>query len=666
MPKNAPAEDRPTVTFSSGRTQQDGFAFSSQPDSPPDLRLLHYNDVYHLDPSSAEPKGGIARFITAVNQYRSKDRFRGEPELITLFSGDAFNPSLESSVTKGEHMVPVLNSIGTDCACVGNHDLDFGVKQFEHLARKCNFPWLLANVLDPALGDDVPLGNAKRTHLLTASNGLKVGLIGLGEREWLETINSLPPNLIYKSATETAKQLVPGLREAGADIVICVSHQREPNDDKLARQTDGLFDLILGGHDHFYAHSFINDTHVLRSGTDFKQLSYIEARRSTTRPGRWDIDILRRDIVSSIPEDAEALRMTSALTDKLKHQLCKPVGWTAAPLDARFSTVRMKESNMGNFVCDIMRNYHHADAALMAAGTIRGDQIYPPGVLRVRDITNCFPFEDPVVVIRVTGTQLREALENSVSMYPAQEGRFPQVSNLEFEFDPSKASGARVNWVKLGGAPLEEEKKYVLATRGYMARGKDGYDSLLVEPEGGTAEELISEENGILISAMLRQYFMGLRTVGQWKNLSEHWVKVASECTTPIETRKNPWGATAPGSKPEQDAAQPKTGADSKSWSQWMRKRLGLDARPAELDEEEDDGDEKGGKGILQDADELASVDLELLLMRKFFGRWAKKIGVFGKAVDPLVEGDFSVDWTRVIAPVLEGRIKMVGAQTGY
>ncbi|CRK25202.1 hypothetical protein BN1708_018150, partial [Verticillium longisporum] len=79
-----------------------------------------------------------------------------------------------------------------------------------------------------------------------------------------------------------------------------------------------------------------------------------------------------------------------------------------------------------------------------------------------------------------------------------------------------------------------------------MARGKDGYDSLLVEPEGGTAEELISEENGILISAMLRQYFMGLRTVGQWKNLSEHWVKVASECTTPIETRKNPW-ATAPG-----------------------------------------------------------------------------------------------------------------------
>ena len=46
--------------------------------------------------------GGIARFQTLVNYYRNDARFRGQPELITVFSGDAFNPSLESSVTKGE------------------------------------------------------------------------------------------------------------------------------------------------------------------------------------------------------------------------------------------------------------------------------------------------------------------------------------------------------------------------------------------------------------------------------------------------------------------------------------------------------------------------------------------------------------------------------------
>jgi 5'-nucleotidase len=95
------------------------FEPESSPTTPPDLRLLHYNDVYHVDASSAEPVGGISRFQTLVNYYRNDEKYKGQPELLTFFSGDAFNPSLESSVTKGAHMVPILNGIGTDVACVG-------------------------------------------------------------------------------------------------------------------------------------------------------------------------------------------------------------------------------------------------------------------------------------------------------------------------------------------------------------------------------------------------------------------------------------------------------------------------------------------------------------------------------------------------------------------
>lgn len=121
----------PQVTFASGRVDDGGSA-----DSPPDVRIIHYNDVYHLDPSSAEPVGGLPRFITLCREYQEGKQYEGQPEALTLFSGDAFNPSLESSVTKGQyescnwlqwytdeslgqHMVPVLNMIGTDCACVG-------------------------------------------------------------------------------------------------------------------------------------------------------------------------------------------------------------------------------------------------------------------------------------------------------------------------------------------------------------------------------------------------------------------------------------------------------------------------------------------------------------------------------------------------------------------
>ncbi|UNI20523.1 hypothetical protein JDV02_006602 [Purpureocillium takamizusanense] len=570
---------------------------------------------------------------------------------------------------QGRHMVPVLNSIGTDCACVGNHDYDFGIKQFEHLASKCDFPWLLANVLDPALGDNVPMGNAKRTHMLTTSNGIKVGLIGLGEREWLATINSLPPNLIYKSASATARELVPQLRAQGADIVICLSHMREPNDNKLAEQTDGIMDIILGGHDHYYSHSFIKGTHVLRSGTDFKQLSYIEVRRKGDGGG-WDFDIWRRDVTSDVAEDEHAAQLVRDLTSKLQSSLSRPAGWTATPLDARFSTVRTRESNIGNFVCDVMRRYHNADCALMASGTIRGDQIYPPGAVRIKDIVTCFPFEDPVVLLRVKGQAIWDALENSVSTYPALEGRFPQVSRIEFEFDPRKERGKRLNWMKIGGEPCEPQRKYTLATRGYMGRGKDGYMSLLVASEGGEAEELVDEENGILISTMLRQYFMGLQTVGRWKKLPTHWVGVAEEADVP----KSPSSprtdrSAAAAALPAQ--AHKEVESSSEPWREFLLRRLGLRKEP--LDDDEDDhfdphrdtpssgsGSGSGNSNGEESDSTDDKMDVQILLMRKFWARWAARAGVKSCVCDS-AQGDCTVDWTRVIAPCVEGRIRMVG-----
>jgi 5'-nucleotidase len=103
--------------------QQEGesitYAPQDVPDRAPDLRLLHYNDVYHVDAASAEPVGGIARFMSLVDYYKNDAKFKGQPELLTFFSGDAYNPSLESSVSRGSHMVSILNNIGTDVACVG-------------------------------------------------------------------------------------------------------------------------------------------------------------------------------------------------------------------------------------------------------------------------------------------------------------------------------------------------------------------------------------------------------------------------------------------------------------------------------------------------------------------------------------------------------------------
>ncbi|EAU39585.1 conserved hypothetical protein [Aspergillus terreus NIH2624] len=642
--------------------------------TPPDLRLIHYNDVYHVEPGSAEPVGGVPRFQSVVNYYRSDPRFAGQPDILTFFSGDAFNPSLESTVTKGRHMVPFLNKVGTDVACLGNHDLDFGVAQLRHLRSQCKFPWLLANVLDPALGQDVPIANCERTWMLTSSNGIKVGVIGLGEREWLGTINSLPPDLIYKSASKTAIELVPRLREQGADIIVAVTHQREPNDYKLAENVPpGLIDIILGGHDHFYGHAVINGIHVLRSGTDFKQLSYIEAWRKIDGPG-WDFSIVRRDMVRSIPEDPATVALVARLTSSLKAKLEKPIGYTVRALDARFSTVRQRESNLGNFVCDLMRFYYGADCAMMAGGTIRGDQIYPPGILRLKDVLNCFPFEDPVVLLRVPGSALMDALENGVSQLPALEGRFSQVSNISYGFTPSGPPGSRVNWAKVGGHPIEYDRKYLLATRGYMGRGKDGFASLLVQSAGGEIEEVVDEESGVLVSTLLRQYFLSLRVMGKWqrwsKSMARHWTTVHKNF------QSNGWvkPPSADGSpiseKPPIRLQRPGLERTKKYfyYGRYGETEAAENGQQAGENDEDMDSDSDSDPEILTTpqpttnyvtlpARTAAEEERRLRLARRALRKWMHRAGLHPATLNDVEELSYTPTWTQGISPRLEGRI---------
>lgn len=480
----------------------------------------------------------------------------------------------------------------------------------------------------------------------------------------LDTINSLPPNLIYKSASQTANELVPALRAQGAQIVIALAHAREPSDFKLAEKTStGLLDMILGGHDHFYAHHVVNGTHVLRSGTDFKQLSYIEARRKEDGQPGWDFEIIRRDVTRAIPEDDDTVKLVDKLASSLKGKLEKPIGYTAVPLDGRFTTVRTRESNLGNFVCDLMRHFYDTDCALMASGTIRGDQIYPPGVLLLKDILNCFPFEDPVIVIRVKGTAILEALENSVRLVPALEGRYPQVSNIQFKYNPFLASGSRVLWAKIHGDPLQPERTYTMATRGYMGRGKDGYDSLLVRSEGGHCEEIVSEENGILISMVLRQYFMSLKVLGKWArwspSLHRHWdgvngrLHAGGKVRQPGDMRKGVKHSRTGSVRAHAEKA--KTEVDGKL-----------------VDSDTDDEKEVEYDGLASSVTSIGSVEDEtrrkMHIARKFTRIWMDLAGIERRDVDMVgaINSQGSLPhWTHGIAPKLEGRILVEGDDEG-
>lgn len=83
--------------------------------------------------------------------------------------------------------------------------------------------------------------------------------------------------------------------------------------------------------------------------------------------------------------------------------------------------------------------------------------------------------------MKATGQQLINILEDSVSMYPALEGRFPQVSGIKFKFDAQKPKYERViaSSIEILGKKFDLEEVYAVATVDYLSSGKDGYKSFL-------------------------------------------------------------------------------------------------------------------------------------------------------------------------------------------
>jgi hypothetical protein len=79
----------------------------------------------------------------------------------------------------------------------------------------------------------------------------------------------------------------------------------------------------------------VNGIPILRSGSDFQQLSYIEARKKAI--GGWTFSIERRDITSSVPEDPVTKDIVTGLSGSLQKKLQKPIGYSSVDLDARFS-----------------------------------------------------------------------------------------------------------------------------------------------------------------------------------------------------------------------------------------------------------------------------------------------------------------------------------------
>ncbi|KDQ13838.1 hypothetical protein BOTBODRAFT_33278 [Botryobasidium botryosum FD-172 SS1] len=473
-----------------------------------ELVVYHFNDVYHINQPTL-----LARFSHV---------FKNASDCLTVFSGDAIGPSLESSVLKGEHIIPVLNHLGIDIACYGNHDFDLGEERLVELSEKCNFPWLLSNAVN---GEGKLLASA-RDYAVRDYRGYKIGFFGLAGTDWPSNCQNLPRGTRITDPVEAARRVSNTLRQTEhVDLVIAVTHMRLEEDIIVSEACRDEVDLILGGHDHdIMIHgdrvTLVNDdaegsVRIIKSGTDFRSYGVVRLAVSRTK-GRARIEKVRvhheRDLSlhNKHPEDAEIYPILSAVQQRIDTISSSRLLRTRSPLDGRTSCIRNMETNLGNLLADAVRAYHGTDIAFVNSGGVRCDRILPEGELTVRDVIDIVPFDNPFVVKRLSSRLLLQGLENSVSD-SRTDGRFLQLSGLSILVDLRRREGSRIlsamlpSGVHLGpdGDNNGGEETYTVAMVSFIGDGFDGYTFFK------DAETLVGVEAGVTDTSLMLRILRG-------------------------------------------------------------------------------------------------------------------------------------------------------------
>ena len=454
------------------------------------LTFLQINDHYVLGPVDDGRRGGMARLATLVREVR-----RESPNTVFVLAGDFLSPSVESTFLHGAQMVAALDAIGLDFATFGNHEFDFGAAVLVARMKESKFRWLSANVVDRSSGR--PFGGALPDALLTLG-GLRVGFFGLTTAEAAHT--SRPgPDIVFTSPLAAGKEAVARLRAQGALVVVGITHQDMADDKTLAAA--GGVDLILGGHEHDPLVAEEGTTLITKGGSDARYLVQVDLW--LTRQGKLVERSWRyREVSRRVAPDPAVEALVRAYATRLDRELNVVVGRTAVELEARGPFLRTRETNLGDFVADLLRERLEADLAFVNGGAIRTNRTVPAGPLTKRDIRGLLPFTDVVMKLELRGRDVRTALEHGLAQTDREGGGFLQVSGVRLVWDPRRAAGQRLVSVAIGGRGLQDETTYTVAVPSYLVRGGDGYTAfargrvLANESSGPEVAQLVMDAIG--------------------------------------------------------------------------------------------------------------------------------------------------------------------------
>jgi 5'-nucleotidase len=430
---------------------------------PAVVTILHFNDVYEIEPVEGGHFGGLSRVATVLKELK-----RTHAPVFSVLAGDYLSPSaigtavVDGQPLGGRQMVDVLNAMGLDWATFGNHEFDVPEAGFLSRNEQSAFHLVTSNVTDingrlfpkTVRSAIVPLRAGGRT--------VRIGLIGL-------TINAnLQPWVHYAPPIESARAAIAELN-GKVDAVIAVTHQALADDAMLVTQVPEI-DLVLGGHEH--------ENWFIRRGPGLAPVVKADANVRTiaivtltfpARKGRPSVASRLQVMDDSIRKDpaveAVAQKWTTAAFDAFRKSGFMPervVTVTNEPLDGREATVRNRPGRLTDLItAGFAREAKDVQVAILNSGSVRIDDVIPPGPVTEYDTIRILPFGGKVARATFDGALLASVLDTGLKN--AGIGGFLQTWG-------AKRDGDR--WL-IQGMPLDPAARYRVALTDFLLSGRE-------------------------------------------------------------------------------------------------------------------------------------------------------------------------------------------------
>ncbi|WP_438351766.1 5'-nucleotidase C-terminal domain-containing protein [Paenibacillus sp. FA6] len=452
-------------------TREEAAAILAKLIANPDFKVITVfatSDIHsHLEPykpaNANRNIGGLARMNKIINDTREI-----QPNTLLVDGGDApYNMNI-GNLFEGRSSIDVMNAMNYDAMVLGNHDFDFPVDVMQSNAERATFPFLSANTL---YQNEHP--EFLEPYIIKEVDGVKIGIIGVTDDE--SHFYTHPKNvegISFEDEFESTQETVDAIKDQ-TDVVIALAHLHGDNP-VLPTKVQGIDVEIGGGQDVVEFPQIIEDTWLISPG---KHAEVLNQMNLNILDGEMvGLNFAHIFLTENLEEDPVVANIIKDYNDQLGDKMKEIVGKTTVALDGERSTLRLKESNLGNAVADSLRSMTGADIALQNGGGVRAS--IDAGDITLEEIYAALPFDNTVVMVEASGQTVWDALEHGVSWYPSAAGGFLQVSGLKYTFDASKEVGSRIVEVTIDGKPIDKTKKYKVVANDFLTGGGDLFTML--------------------------------------------------------------------------------------------------------------------------------------------------------------------------------------------